>query len=440
VFVPGLAEHYRWSNSSIFPDVSRQPNPVTQPATLPFELRGDRHVLPQFRSDIKKFKKELKDRGLEEERRLCYVALTRARDLLVASCAHWYGDLVDPHKPGQFYNEVAEHEATEVLFGEEPAEENPLIEMRRERAATWPLPGRRDDTDELFREGWHQAAVRAVRDPSFVQKRTRELLPAELAEFGRLAAAHAERAALIEERVEAQPAPEAPTTLSVSSVLAYLRCPKLFFWSQVRPLPRRPSEAARLGTEVHRWIELQGRGQGTLIDVDDLPDLSTEERLAEPGTAAALRDAFRASRFADQLPLYTERPFLLYLDDIVVGGRIDAIFGTPDGSWEVVDYKTGRVPAQDDPLSGMQLDLYALACAEVWGKKPEDLTLTYFYLSEGKEVSRPAADPKETRNRIMSSLSEMAQGVFDPSPGDQCRWCDFLKFCDAGRAHIGEGL
>jgi DNA helicase-2/ATP-dependent DNA helicase PcrA len=435
VFVPGLSEHKR-PTSSMFPDVSRQPNPVTQPPTLPFELRGDADVLPRYESDIKKFKAALKERGLEEERRLCYVALTRARDLVVASCAHWYGDLAESHFPGTFYKEIAEHEATDVLFEEEPAEENPVIDIRRARAATWPLPGKQDDTDELFPEGWHEAAAEAVRDPDFLEQRVRELSAAEIGEFNRLAAAHLERASLIEDRVEAQHTPVLPTTLSVSSVLAYLRCPKLFFWSQVRPLPRRPSEAARLGTEVHKWIELQERGQGTLIDVDELPDLSTEERLGEPGKASVLKDAFRASRFADQVPLFTERPFLLYLDGIVVGGRIDAIFGTPDGPWEIVDYKTGRVPAEDDALSGMQLDLYALACAEVWGKKPEELRLTYFYLSEGKEVSRPAGDLDEIRKRLMASLSEMAQGMFDPSPGDQCRWCDFLTFCDAGRAHL----
>jgi ATP-dependent DNA helicase UvrD/PcrA len=433
VFVPGLSEHKR---STIFPDVTRQPNPVKQPQTLPFELRGDADVLPQYEGDIKKFRAALKERGLEEERRLCYVALTRARDLAVASCAHWYGELAEAHFPGAFYKEIAEHEATEVLFEEEPTEENPLIDVRREKAATWPLPGRRDDTDALFPEGWHQAAAEAARDPSFLEQRVRELPAAEVGEFQRLAAAHGERAALIEDRVEAQPALTVPTTLSVSSVLSYLRCPKLFFWSHVRPLPRRPSEAARLGTEVHKWIELQERGQGTLIDVDEMPDLSTEERLGEPGKASVLKDAFRESRFADQVPLFTERPFLLYLDGIVVGGRIDAIFGTPEGAWEIVDYKTGRVPSEEDALSGMQLDLYALACAEVWSKKPEELTLTYFYLGEGKEITRPAGDLDETRKRLMASLSEMAQGVFDPVPGDQCRWCDFLTFCDAGRAHM----
>ena len=53
-----------------------------------------------------------------------------------------------------------------------------------------------------------------------------------------------------------------------------------------------------------------------------------------------------ASRFNREVPLFTERPFLLSIDGHVVNGRIDAIFGGPDGGWEVVDYKTGRQPGR----------------------------------------------------------------------------------------------
>jgi DNA helicase-2/ATP-dependent DNA helicase PcrA len=219
-------------------------------------------------------------------------------------------------------------------------------------------------------------------------------------------------------------------------VIDYERCPKLFYWSHVRPLPRRPSPRARLGSEIHRWIEVQSRGQATLLDVDEGPDLTTDERLAEPSDAERMRATFRGSRFAEATPLYTERPFLLYLEGTVVGGRIDAVFGTPDGPWEVVDYKTGRVPDEDDPLSGLQLDLYALACVDVWGKRPEDLTLTYFYLAEGKEITRPADDPDEVRTRVLRSLSAAAAGEFSPRPGPQCRWCDFLTFCPEGQKHL----
>jgi DNA helicase-2/ATP-dependent DNA helicase PcrA len=193
-----------------------------------------------------------------------------------------------------------------------------------------------------------------------------------------------------------------------------------------------------LGSEVHRWIELESRGQATLIDVDELPDLSTEERLAEPGQEATLKGAFKRSRFAERVPLYVERPFLLWVDGLVIGGRIDAVFGDPDGPWEVVDYKTGRVPTEDDPMSGFQLDLYGLACVEIWGKRPEELTLTYFYLAEEREVRREAGDPEETRARVRKALAGIVGERFDPTPSERCRWCDFLSFCDAGRAFLGE--
>ena len=137
VFVPGLAEHPKSWNSSIFPDVSRQPNPLTQASTLPFELRGDADVLPQYEGDLKAFRAALRDRGEEEERRLCYVGLTRARDLLVASAAYWYEGPASPHQPGRFLREIASSEVTEQLDSDDCPEESPLIEIRRERARRW---------------------------------------------------------------------------------------------------------------------------------------------------------------------------------------------------------------------------------------------------------------------------------------------------------------
>jgi DNA helicase-2/ATP-dependent DNA helicase PcrA len=434
VLVPGIAEHRR-SGSSLFPDAARQPNPVIRPEALPFELRGDRDVLPVYRGNIKQFREELTHRAIEEERRLCYVALTRARDTLVVSCAHWYEGPSEPHFPGRFLEEIVDRPECEERARDDPPEENPLIGLRR--VEEWPRPARAADADELFPEGWHRAAMDAVADPGWIASRVERLGPAEQREFESIRAGDRERAALIESRTHPDPRPPRPPALSVSSLIDYARCPKLFFWSQIRPLPRRSSAAARLGTEIHRWVELQGRGQATLLDVDDLPDLSTEERMAEPGTAEHLRESFRKSRFAARVPLWTEKPFLLYLEDTMVGGRIDAIFDAGDGRWEVVDYKTGRPPAPSDPLRDLQLDLYALACFEVWGKRPDQLVLTYFYLSTGEEATRPAGDPGATRDRVIGTLRAIARGAFDPTPGDQCRWCDFLTFCPAGREHVG---
>jgi ATP-dependent DNA helicase UvrD/PcrA len=433
VFVPGLVEGRR---SSLFPDTSRQPNPVKQPHTLPFDVRGDAEVLPEYTGNLNRFKDELTQRALEEERRLCYVALTRAREVLVVSAAHWYEGPMEPFTPGRFFTEIARNSACEVIERAECPAENPIVEARRARVASWPVPARGPDADELFPGGWHDAAIREAAAPGTIGGSS--LPPAQREELDVLLASHRERVSLVEGRsaVDARPVP--PTTLSVSGLLEFERCPKLFYWEYVRPLPRRPSAAARVGTEAHRWIELQSRGQAALFDVDEQPDLAPEERLTgeDVSVLTRVREAWRDSRFAAVTPLYTERPFLLHLDGFLLGGRIDAIFGSRDGAWEIVDYKTGRVPAAGDPVAGLQLDVYALACHEVWGKSAEDLTLTYFYVAEGKEVSRRAGDPAETRARVLEALRSIAQGRFDPTPGEQCTWCGFLGLCDAGRAFV----
>jgi len=436
VFVPGLAAQ---SRTKLFPDTMRQPNPVKQPQRLPFELRGDAELLPKYEGKVAPFRAQLEARALEEERRLCYVALTRARDELIVSAAHWYEGPQDAFEPSTFYQEVTGHAACEEIDRAETPEENPLIARRGERAKGWPGRGKDDDVDELFPEGWHAAAREAADDGTHVDRRAAELPPDDQPSFRDRVRADLERAELIRERTRPQAGPAVPSTLSVSGVLEYLTCPKRFYWSYLQPLPRKPNPRARLGSDIHRWIELQSRGQATLLEVDALPDLSVGERLGEPGVAERLKEAFTGSRFAQITPLYTERPFILYLDGIVIGGRIDAVFGTPDGPWEVVDYKTGRLPSEDDPLFGLQLDLYALACIEIWRKRPEDLTLTYFFLAEGEERSRKAGDPAQTRARVKEALAGITGAKFDATPGEQCRWCDFLSFCEPGRGYVEPG-
>ena len=126
-----------------------------------------------------------------------------------------------------------------------------------------------------------------------------------------------------------------------------------------------------------------------MLELEEAPDLTAEELVGEPGKLDRLQRTWSSSRFSQAPPLFAERQFLLYIAGFVVGGRIDAIFGGPDGPWEIVDYKTGRRPDQDDPLVRLQLDLYALACTDVWAKRADELTLTYFYLASGEEDSRP---------------------------------------------------
>ncbi len=434
VFVPGLAK-------DILPNLQVQQNPAERGKSLDFELRGDAAILPRFEGNLKQFWFALRDYELMEERRTGYVALTRAKRRLIATGAHWYGEGQKPKDSGPFFDELAAWgEASgdaEVDRGPEPPEENPLVGYRRRFVRDWPGPALRDEPDALFPLGWRRAAAEVEGDPAKLDSMVDRMDEDDRGRYREAAEQLSTIAAHLAERESKPPAgPALPESVGVSGVIEYARCPKRFYWSSVRPLPRFSGPAARLGTQVHGWIERRSSGQATLLELEEAPDLTAEELVGEPGRLERLQQTWSRSRFAQAPPLYAERPFLLAVAGSVVGGRIDAIFGTPEGPWEVVDYKTGRKPPEDDPVARLQLDVYALACADVWRKRPDELTLTYFYLATGEEDARPASEPEETRARVREALEGIAAREFAPTPSEQCRWCDFVSFCDAGRRYV----
>ncbi|MGZ4130502.1 MAG: 3'-5' exonuclease, partial [Actinomycetota bacterium] len=351
VFVPGLA-------AGLFPDMRVQENPARKPSSLDVELRRDRHLLPAFDGTMSHFTKDLREQEEFEERRTAYVALTRARHRLFVSTGWWYGESMRADKgPGKFHSELvlwankSGHATTR--FEAQEHDTNPLAGYQQAAIRGWPGAALRDEErDGLFPDGWRVAAVAAA-DAGGVEQSTLERLgPEEHRAFDELSAERRTLARHLRDREDpGNQHPWIPNSASVGGVIEYARCPKRFYWTSVRPLPRFSGPAARIGTEVHRWIERQSRGQATLLEIDDVPDLTAEELAGQPGKMADLRRRFEQSRFADKVPLYAERPFLLSIDGFTIRGRIDAIYGEPEGPWEVVDYKTGRQPDAGDEIA-----------------------------------------------------------------------------------------
>src|SRR5262245_36540204 len=356
VFVPGVA-------AGLLPNPVVPQNPAERGKSLDFELRGDRDILPRYDGNLSRFKSELREQEIIEERRTAYVALTRARRTLHVSGALWYGDNSWPKKPSIFLDELmawgAETGMATVDTGpEEPGEVNPMLGLRERFVRDWPGPARPDDADEVFADGWRAVALEGGQT-SLVEA----LAPDDRASFETLAADLRGIAGHLREIEGDDGGPAvivAPRTLSASSLVDHARCPKRFYWTVVRPLPRFSGPAARIGTEIHKWIERRAVGQGRLLEPDDEVDLTHEALTGDPGRVERLRQAFLASPYADRTPLFAERAFLLRIGPYAVGGRIDAIFGEPAGPWDVVDWKTGSGDA--DPL---QLELYGLACVEI---------------------------------------------------------------------------
>jgi DNA helicase-2/ATP-dependent DNA helicase PcrA len=394
----------------LFPSTRGTGDPSTRASELPIALRGDRASMPDPEARSAVVREQLKERALREEHRLFYVGVTRARLHLIATAAHWYypsaakdESLKNPHGPSEFFELVADHPATSVVERVERPEVNPLTRVREDAATRWPMPARR--IHDRFPEGI-AATVRAARasateDPS--------LFP-----------------------VPAEQPPSVPASISATGFVTYAGCPKRFYWSFVRPLPRRSSTKAMIGTAVHDWIAQRHDPQLTLLD----PEEAERPALApSAGTLQRLRERFGQSRFADRIPRAVEHPFTLSVDGVILQGRIDAIFEDADGSLEIVDWKTGRAP-DEHGAEDWQMTLYALAVLRIFGIPAERVRATFVYLGGDEIVERSVAvaDEASLEAALRAQLDLIRAGAFEPTPSARCGSCDFLHLCEAGRA------
>jgi len=221
-------------------------------------------------------------------------------------------------------------------------------------------------------------------------------------------------------------APASPR-LAVTGLVSYARCPRQCYWDVVerRPRPLRP--AARIGSLVHGWIEREAAGQISLLAAEDEPD----------PWIAELKMAFLASPWGRRRPRAVERPFVLSAGGTTIRGRVDAIYDT-DAGVEIVDFKTGRRPAPDDAGAGFQLDLYAVAAVDCWGRDPAGIRTTEWYVREGAGVSRDWDGPalKAVRERLAELLASVAEGCFEPVAGSYCGRCAHVAACPAGQAAV----
>jgi len=124
-----------------------------------------------------------------------------------------------------------------------------------------------------------------------------------------------------------------------------------------------------------------------------------------------------------------EQNFNLKINNYTFIGKIDRIDKKAD-KVEIMDYKTGGMPDKLKPEDREQLLIYQIAAGEVFGLKPE--RLTYYYLDEGKKLSFLGSEKDKEREiqKIISQIKQIKSSDFSPTPGWQCKTCDFKDICE----------
>ena len=393
----------------VFPSTGSARTWLTDAADLPPLLRGDRatvseHGVPVLDTSHVNDRKSLSDkiaahrstldqRRNDEERRLLYVAITRAEHTLLLSGHHWGATESKPRGPSDFLLEIkdvidraeASGDPCGVIAHWAPApaggDVNPLRDNVIERS--WPVDPAGVDRGDVERGDVERGA-------GLVAQAMASGLPSGGPAGGEVDGWVADVDALLAERDRAlhRPAAVLPPQLSVSALVDIGRDPEGAARRLQRRLPMRPDPQALLGTAFHDWVQRFFHAE-RLFDLEDLPGaVDGELGLVEAERLAELQATFAVSPWASRTPLDVEVPFDMVIGGTVVRGRIDAVFADDDGGVTVVDWKTGDPPVGPEALrhNAVQLAVYRLAWAATSGVSPSNVRAAFHYVRSGVTV------------------------------------------------------
>jgi DNA helicase II / ATP-dependent DNA helicase PcrA len=239
--------------------------------------------------------------------------------------------------------------------------------------------------------------------------------------------------------------------LSASAVESYETCPLQFKFEREWRLSREVQAAMQYGATMHRVLRTyyDSVSLGRTKTDDELLQLFRDD-LATTGIQddyqrdlylkkglQQLRD-FLAGTHSTPPPdvLHTEEWFDVQIAGTKVAGRIDRMDRAPDGSVNIVDYKTGKARSQEDADESLQLSIYAMAAYEKWGYRVGSLV---FHNLEGNVPvfsKRAEFQLAEARDRVLAVARGIAEGNFEPKLDYHCNFCAFRGLCPAREKRV----
>ena len=370
-----------------FPTINRQ-----DPIQVPDELVKE--ILPQ--GDI----------HLEEERRLFYVAMTRAKQGLFFTQADDYGG-TRAKKPSRFLFELGM--------------EDKKLEMR-----------------EMLES-------RDVKKNKIAQSQA----------FKHPALSNVEGSS-----IQASSPKHLPSHFSFSQLSSFQKCPLQYKYSYILRIPIHGKANFSFGTTMHSTLQKffaqslnQTGGQSSLFSesssdtkiklpslsellkfyeeswIDDWYESKSSKKDYKEKGKKILKDFYELIKDNPPQVQGLEKSFNLRLGDYSIRGRIDRFDKIDDGI-ELIDYKTGAIKEKLNPEDKEQLLVYQIAAEEVLGQKPTKLT--YWYLDSNQPVSFLGTDEdkEKLKSDLLSRINQIKNSDFPPTPGWPCKFCDYREICE----------
>jgi DNA helicase-2/ATP-dependent DNA helicase PcrA len=358
-------------------------NLVTQ--RFPTRARSDSLPVPEELLKEKVFDTD----PLAEERRLFYVAMTRAKDYLYLTASYFYGEGKRERKISPFVIETLGKNVVESIMKKKEEKEKV--------------------TQLNFLEQFSQPIKPALEEP--------------------------------------KPYQTPVTYLSYSMIQTYDMCPLHYKLRYIFKIPTPPTAALSFGSSIHAVLQdyyqefitqkLIPENLDSLLKAHWITEGYLGKKHEEQAYVHAekLLRTYTEKHVKESSPIALETPFIFSLNGLKIGGRVDRIDKKPDGKIAIIDYKTGKnLPTQKEVDANLQLSIYALAATEVkdhiFGRNAEDITLELHYLDCDQILTTT-----RTQEQLESVKIELEQKAKEIEQSDyvcsviNCRSCEYQMLC-----------
>ncbi len=394
--------------------------PYNQSQRFPLNFRRSKYIdapPPELLQAVDSSNTDLKDLHRQEERRLFYVALTRARDELYLLATEKRSSPFIKEIPSKLIRKTAMAEITA------PENENPYNDLRIAY-------------EQRLAVAISQDQYSLARNLVAALERLTAIARGETIPWG---ATGWEKE--LQAKLEKLPAPEIPghPVLSASAIETYDQCPLKYRLAYIDNIPETGEKPQLVfGNIIHQVLEhFHKDGLTTEADLLNLLERfwqpegfdyeSREISFKEQGIELLKRYHAHIQNSPPEV-LHTEFNFSFELPSCQIKGKIDRIDRVADGL-KVVDYKTGR--SQEKPAESLQLAVYCMYLAEQTEKEPQGLPAqaSLFYLRDEKQPEHSHSFTTGELDTFKQKIDEVVYGIksreFEACKGRHCDYCDF---------------
>jgi len=240
--------------------------------------------------------------------------------------------------------------------------------------------------------------------------------------------------------------------LSYSQIETFKTCPLHYKLRYILKIPTFPSASLSFGSTIHTALNsfYLSVKDGEKPTEKFLRELLEKNWTSEGYTSKAHEKKFfekgkvylsgflKESFDPKNLPLLLEEPFTIPLGKIKIGGKIDRVDKLVAGSIEIIDYKTGAtIPSQKEVDQNLQLSFYALAATQIptepFGKVPEKIKLSLYYLDQQQKITttRTKEDLEKAKEEILKIKKQIETSDFKCSGSFLCQNCEYKLLCNS---------